>query len=83
MVRTSFDGQTIAKVLRRHNFRPVGRTGSHLKLRWENPNTDEVRIVTVPMKPADDIPQGTMRSIADQAGAHDFEEFCQWIDRNR
>lgn len=81
MVRTSFDGRIIAKVLRRHNFRPVGRTGSHLKLRWESPDTDEVRIVTVPMK--SDIPQGTMRSIADQAGAEDFEEFCHWIDRNR
>lgn len=83
MVRTSFDGQTIVKVLRQHNFRPVGRTGSHLKLRWESPDTDEVRIVTVPMKPKDKIPQGTMRSIAEQSGANDFRDWCQWIDRNR
>ncbi|MFC6836978.1 type II toxin-antitoxin system HicA family toxin [Halomarina ordinaria] len=83
MVRTSFDGQTIAKVLRRHNYQPVGRTGSHLKLRWESPHSDEVRIVTVPMKPADKIPTGTMRSIAEQCGAEDFEEWCAWIDCNR
>jgi predicted RNA binding protein YcfA (HicA-like mRNA interferase family) len=83
MVRTSFDGQTIAKVLRRHNYQPVGRTGSHLKLRWESPHTDEMRIVTVPMKPADKIPTGTMRSIAEQCGAKDFKEWCAWIDRNR
>ena len=66
MVRTSFDGQTIAKVLRRHNYQPVGRTGSHLKLRWESPHTDEVRIVTVPMKPADALPikrRGTLNRL--------------------
>lgn len=83
MVRTSFDGQSIAKVLRQYNYRAVGRTGSHLKFRWESPTTDEVRIVTVPMKPADDIPPATMRSIADQCGATDFHKWCRWIDRNR
>lgn len=82
MVTTSFDGQTIAKVLRRHNYAPVDRTGSHLKLRWESDDTEEVRIVTVPMKPADEIPQGTLRSIAEQCGADDFREWCDWIDRN-
>lgn len=83
MVRTSFDGQTIAKVLRQHNFRPVSRVGSHLKLRWESPAGDEVRIVSVPMQPADEIPLGTMRSIAEQCGAEDYQEWCRWIDRNR
>lgn len=83
MVRTSFDGQTIAKVLRRHNYRPISREGSHLKLRWNSPDTDEVRTVTVPMKSGDKIPQGTMHSIAEQCGANDFREWCQWIDRNR
>lgn len=82
MVTTSFDGRTIAKVLRNHNFVPVSRTGSHLKLQWESPDTDEVRIVTVPMKPADEIPQGTLRSIAEQSGAEDFREWCDWIDQN-
>lgn len=83
MVRRSFDGQTIAKVLRQHNYRPVNRVGSHLKLRWDCPTTDEVRIVTVPIQPADEIPPGTMRSIAEQCGAKDFQEWCRWIDRNR
>ena len=31
----------------------------------------------------DPIPQGTLRSIADQAGADDFDEFCRWIDQER
>jgi predicted RNA binding protein YcfA (HicA-like mRNA interferase family) len=53
MVRTSFSGQEIASVLTSHGYHPVDRTGSHLKLRYEHPQTDEVRVVTVPMKPAD------------------------------
>lgn len=82
MVRTSFSGQEIARVLRNHGYRPVGRTGSHLRLRWESPDTDEVRLVTVPMRSEDEIPTGTLRSIADQCGAKDFEAWCRWIDEN-
>lgn len=76
MVQTSFDGQTIAKVLRQYNYRAVGRTGSHLKFRWEHSTTDEVRVVTAPIKSADEIPRGTMRSIASR-GAKDFREWCR------
>ena len=83
MVRTSFSGQEIAKVLQNHGFKPVDRTGSHLKLRYEHPETGEVRIVTVPMKSEDKIPTGTLKSIANQAGAEDFHAWCQWIDENR
>jgi predicted RNA binding protein YcfA (HicA-like mRNA interferase family) len=82
MVRRQFSGQEIAKVLRNHGYRPVGRTGSHLQLRWESADTEEVRTVTVPMKSEDDIPVGTLRSIADQCGATDFEAWCEWIDEN-
>lgn len=83
MVRTSFSGREIAKVLADHGFVPVDRTGSHLKLRWESPNTHEVRVVSVPMKDADGIPRGTLESIAEQSGAENFENWCQWIERNR
>lgn len=82
MVRTSFSGQEIATVLRNHGYRPVGRTGSHLRLRWESPDSDEVRVVTVPMKSEDRIPTGTLHSIADQCGAEDFRAWCRWIDEN-
>lgn len=82
MVRTQFSGSEIAKVLRNHGFRRAGQTGSHLKLRWESPDTDEVRVVTVPMKSEDDIPTGTLRSIAEQCGSEDFHAWCQWIDEH-
>jgi predicted RNA binding protein YcfA (HicA-like mRNA interferase family) len=83
MVRTSFSGQEIASVLTSHGYHPVDRTGSHLKLRYEHPDTGEVRVVTVPMKSADQIPTGTLQSIADQCGAKDFHAWCRWIDENR
>lgn len=83
MVTTSFSGREIAKVLVDHGFEPVDRTGSHLKLRWESPDTEEVRVVSIPMKGGDRIPRGTMESIAEQSGAEDFRIWCQWIDENR
>ena len=82
MVRTQFSGREIAKVLRTHGYRKAGQRGSHLKLRWESPDTDEVRVVTVPMKSEDAIPTGTLHSIADQCGAEDFRAWCRWIDEN-
>ncbi|MEF8872906.1 MAG: type II toxin-antitoxin system HicA family toxin [Haloarculaceae archaeon] len=82
MVRTKFSGREIASVLIDHGFVRTGRVGSHLKLRYESPDTDEVRIVTVPMKSADDIPTGTLQSIAEQCGANDFHAWCRWITQN-
>ena len=34
------------------------------------------------MTDGDLISQDTHRSIAEQCGANDFEEWCDWIDRN-
>lgn len=82
MVRKNFSGREIASVLIDHGFVPTARVGSHLKLRYESPDTDEVRIVTVPMKSPDDIPTGTLRSIAEQCGANDFHAWCRWINQN-
>jgi predicted RNA binding protein YcfA (HicA-like mRNA interferase family) len=55
---------------------------SHLKLRWESPHGDEVRVVTIPLKSEDETPTGTLRSIADQCGADDSEAWCAWIADN-
>lgn len=38
---------------------------------------------TVPVPLHDTISEGTLREIADQAGAKDFQAFKAWIDRNR
>jgi len=81
VTRRQFSGEEVATVLIDNGYYPVDRTGSHLKLRYENPQTGEIRNVTVPLH--DEIATGTLRGIADQCGALDFDSFCAWIDRNR
>lgn len=79
MSRPTFTGEEIAKALEKWDFQPVDREGSHLKLRYKNPNTGEVRIVSVPMH--GEIPTGTLRNIAEQAGANDFQAFLDAIEQ--
>lgn len=81
MSRRRFTGEEIAKVLIDMGYYPVDRSGSHLKLRYEHPETGEVRNVTIPM--GGEIKTGTLRNIARQCGANDFDEWCQWIDEHR
>ena len=78
MVRTTFSGREIIAVLRSFGYAPVSRSGSHVRLRYEHPETGEVRSVDVPMHT--EVRIGTLRSIADQCGAEDFHEWCRWID---
>lgn len=81
MSRRRFTGEDVASVLIDMNYYPVDRTGSHLKLRYQHPKTSEIRNVTVPM--GGEIQTGTLRNIADQCGAQDFDAFCEWIDDHR
>ena len=81
MVTRDFSGEDIVKVLTRHNFRKDRQRGSHVILKYTHPETGEKRTVTVPMH--DRVRTGTLRKIAEQAGANDFEEFGRWIDRTR
>jgi len=83
MVYANFDGGEIVKALRSMRYQPVGREGSHVKLRYEHPESDEVRVVSVPLTDSDQISQDTYRSIADQCGADDFHAWCEWIDERR
>jgi len=80
MPYADFSGREIVKALRKMGYQPVGRQGSHVKLRYENSDTGEVRNVTVPLSSPDEISQDTYRSIAEQCGATDFSDWCEWID---
>jgi len=82
MADADFSGPELVQALRTMGFRPVGRNGSHVKLRYEHPQTDDVRVVSIPMTDADQISQDTYRSIAAQCGATDFERWVAWIDRH-
>jgi predicted RNA binding protein YcfA (HicA-like mRNA interferase family) len=84
MVTRDFSGEDIYKVLVNvGGFRHVRTTGDHLILRWDPPNSHDTdpRIVSVPLH--DSVSIGTLRDIADDAGAENFERFCAWIDQNR
>lgn len=83
MGKRDFSGEEIYKALvNTGNFTHVRTTGDHLILRWDPPDTHntEPRVVSVPVH--DPVSIGTLRSIADDAGAEDFDAFCEWIDRN-
>jgi predicted RNA binding protein YcfA (HicA-like mRNA interferase family) len=80
MPTTDFSGRDVVKVLRRHDYEFVTRTGSHVQMRYVA-DDGEVRNVTVPMH--NRISNETLREIADQCGANDFDEWCRWIDDHR
>ena len=61
----------------------VRTTGDHAILRWEPPKDHDSDARTVPIPLHDELSTGTLRNIAEQAGAKDVQEFCEWIDRNR
>lgn len=78
MARRPYSGEEIAKALRKWDFQPVDREGSHLKLRYVDPNTGEKRMVSVPMH--DELATGTLRKIAEQSGANNFQAFLDAIE---
>lgn len=80
MTTTDFSGRDIIKVLLQHGYQPQGRTGSHVQLK-DVTESGEVRNVTVPMYDRLDV--SLLQNIADQCGANDFREWCEWIDKNR
>jgi predicted RNA binding protein YcfA (HicA-like mRNA interferase family) len=82
MVTRDFSGDDIVTVLcNKGNFWVARIPGDHAVLKYEHPQTGEKRTVSVPLH--DRVKTGTLKNIADGAGAKDFEKFCRWIDRNR
>ena len=57
--------------------------GDHAILRWEPPEGHDSEARTVPVPLHDEISEGTLREIGEQARMQDFQEFKAWIDRNR
>lgn len=84
MVTRDFSGEDVYKVLvNTGGFRHVRTTGDHLILRWDPPaDHEDTDPPTVTVPAHDSISIGTLRDIADDAGAADFESFCEWSDRN-
>ncbi|HET7324474.1 MAG TPA: type II toxin-antitoxin system HicA family toxin, partial [Halococcus sp.] len=76
MVTRDFSGWDITKLLvNTGNFEWKNTRGDDAVLEWNPPpsHNTEKRTVTVPLH--DRIAIGTLRSIASQAGANDFDKF--------
>jgi len=79
-----FSGREIVKVMVNSGIYEWVRTrGDHAILRWEPPAGHDADARAVPVPLHDEVSEGTLRKIADQAGAKDYREFKAWIDRNR
>lgn len=76
----NFSGRDVVKVLNAHGYRIESHTGSHVTLTTVT-DGGEFRRVTAPLHSR--LKTGTLRNIAEQAGANDFDEFCRWIDKYR
>ena len=79
MSRRTYSGQEIIKALQKWGYTRIDQTGSHVKLRYIDPNTGEKRTVMVPLH--DELATGTLRSIADQAGAKEFQKFLDEMEK--
>ncbi len=82
MGKRTFSGREVVKMLVNvGGFEWRRTTGDHAQLYCEHPtNEDDRRRVTVPLH--DELRTGTLRRIAEQAGANEFDAFCAWVDRN-
>jgi len=82
MARRTFRGMEVVRVLVNvGGFEWRRTTGDHAQLYYEHPTNDaDRRRVTVPLH--DELRTGTLRDIAEDAGANDFQAFCDWIDRH-
>jgi len=82
MARRTFSGFEVCQVLvNAGGFEWRRTTGDHAQLYYEHPTNDaDRRHVTVPLH--DELRTGTLRTIADDAGAREFDSFCDWIDRH-
>jgi predicted RNA binding protein YcfA (HicA-like mRNA interferase family) len=79
-----FSGRDVVKVMMKSRIYEWVRTrGDHAILRWNPPEDHETAARTVPVPLHDELSEGTLRNIADQAGAKDYQAFKAWIDRNR
>lgn len=76
--RGTYSGEDVIKALQKWRFKRVDQTGSHVKLRYIHPE-GEKRTVIVPLH--DELDTGTLKSIAEQAGANEFQAFLDELEK--
>jgi predicted RNA binding protein YcfA (HicA-like mRNA interferase family) len=84
MSRGPFSGRDIVKVMVNSGIYEWDRTnGDHAILRWEPPADHRSDARTVPVPLHDEVDMGTLRSIAEQAGATSASTPRTMIIRNQ
>lgn len=78
-----FTHQEVMKVLYSAGFRYANPNsgGSHVVMTKQDHDGNSYNVTLIAN--GGTIAPSTLRSIANQAGAEDFDEFCRWIDENR
>jgi predicted RNA binding protein YcfA (HicA-like mRNA interferase family) len=77
MGRGPFSGSEIVQMMVNSGIYEWDRpNGDHAILRWEPPENHDSDARTVPAPLHNEVATGMLRSIAEQAGAKDFDEFC-------
>jgi len=76
--RGTYSGEDVIKALQKWRFTRVDQTGSHVKLRYIHPE-GEKRTVIVPLH--NELDMGTLKSIAEQPGANDYQVFLDELER--
>lgn len=77
--RGPYSGEDVIKALYKMRYMKDRQRGSHIILKYKHPDTDEIRTVVVPLH--DELSTQTLRGIADQCGAEDFQKFLDWLDQ--
>lgn len=79
-----FSGEDVYTVLVNvGNFEHVRASGSHVIVEWTPPPEHDTDPRRVPVPLHDRIDLGTLQNITEQAGAQDFDAFCEWINHHR
>jgi len=79
----NFSHRDVMKVLYKAGWRYANpqSDGSHVVMTKQDHHGNSYNVTLV--SNGGQIPPGTLKSIAKQAGAKDFDAFCEWIDENR
>lgn len=84
MTASPFSGRDVVSVMVNSGIYRLDRiNGDHAILRWEPPDDHDADARTVPVPLHDELDEGTLSDIADQAGAKELQEFKDWVDRHR
>ncbi|MDL0131191.1 MULTISPECIES: type II toxin-antitoxin system HicA family toxin [Halobacterium] len=83
MSYSPFSGRDVVKAMVNSGIYEWVRTnGDHAILVWNPPESHDSPRRTVPVPLHDELREGTLKEIGEQAGMQDFQEFKAWIDRN-